>query len=239
MAIAAMWCACVWAENDFPPSDSCKDELEWIVLASPHRSPWQDKQLSDPMVNSHTLLKTIKITSVIEYCCLPRMVVSLAYRAIWKECVLALCLALLKAPLTVERYVCACPNNFIKLRQSRSSILEAMPDYPGNQTASCIAQRALITLLKLAPTDNEELNALKAAGNPFPRDLGYEHGFDEILHGEEVPPLPDQPDGEEVKELGDEDTGMGTESKEGRGLSDATNIVVLDGEIVEDPVAQD
>jgi len=75
-----------------------------------------------------------------------------------------------------------------------------MPDYPGNQTASHIVQRALITLLKLAPTDNEELNALKAAGNPFPRDLGFEHGFDEILRGEEV------------KELGDENTGMGTDS---------------------------
>lgn len=58
-------------------------------------------------------------------------------------------------------------------------------------TYAQLAQRCLISMLKIAPADNDELNALKAAGNPFPLDLGYEHGFDEILRGEEVPPRPE------------------------------------------------
>jgi len=62
----------------------------------------------------------------------------------------------------------------------------------------------------VAPVDNEELNTLKAAGNPFPRDLGYEHGFDEVLRGEEVPPLPDTPEGEGDKEQ-DAEAGTGSE----------------------------
>ena len=93
-----------------------------------------------------------------------------------------------------------------------------MSDHPQADktiTISQTAQRSLIILLKVAPVDNEELNTLKAAGNPFPRDLGYEHGFDEVLRGEEVPPLPDTPEGEGDKEQDAEaGTGTGTGSEE-------------------------
>lgn len=71
----------------------------------------------------------------------------------------------------------------------------------------------------MAPVDNEELNALKAAGNPFPRDLGYEHGFDEVLRGEEVPPLPDRSEGEDDR---GQDTEVGTGSQEYEECPDVT-----------------
>jgi len=62
----------------------------------------------------------------------------------------------------------------------------------------------LIQWLKTAPANNEELNALRAAGNPFPLDLGYEHGFDEALRGKEVPPQPESPQNESMSDEGEE-----------------------------------
>jgi len=80
-------------------------------------------------------------------------------------------------------------------------VLESsVPDQNGVATTiPQLAQRCLIDLFKIAPTDNDELNALKAAGNPFPLELGYEHGFDEVLRGEEVPPRPESPHAESTQ----------------------------------------
>lgn len=87
----------------------------------------------------------------------------------------------------------------------------------------------------MAPTDNDELNALKAAGNPFPLELGYEHGFDEVLRGEEVPPRPESLQAEPT-EAGDAGEGAGetngTDELQRGGPVIATRLDVHDTSLV-------
>lgn len=106
VAIAAMWCACVWAENDFPHSESCDGEVEWIVSAVHHKHPWQASS-PDPTSTLYRLLNTEKIWTISTQCCIPQMLVSLVYQSKWRDCVLSLSITLLKAPSVVERYVYA------------------------------------------------------------------------------------------------------------------------------------
>jgi len=118
-----------------------------------------------------------------------RGITSVVYRRLWHKSALSLCIMMLNVPTVIDRYVPLLlwkPSFYMWLTKFLRPLLAGSVPGQGGNTLSQYAQRLLIQWLKIAPTDNDDLNTLRAAGNPFPLELGYEHGFDEALQGEEA-----------------------------------------------------